>query len=99
MSSSKLWHENAIKMIKTWTSTLVRKVEELDYFDRYNQVLCLQTLQQILQGSVVLQICKFLEQCQTIFFYLVYKVNLLMLCIVFLFLGVAIPFSFSFVFV
>lgn len=84
MSSSQLWHENVIKMIKTWTSTLVGKVEELDYFDRDNQVLCLQTLQQILQRSVVLQICKFLEQCQTTFFYLVYKVNLLMLCNFFL---------------
>jgi hypothetical protein len=75
MSSSQLWHENAIKMIETWTSTLVGKVEELDYFDRDNQVLCLQTLQQILQGNVVVQICKFLEQCQTIFFYLVNKIQ------------------------
>jgi hypothetical protein len=46
MSSLRLWHENVIKMIKTWTSTLVGKVGELDYFDRDNQVLCLQTLQQ-----------------------------------------------------
>jgi hypothetical protein len=55
----------------------------------------LQSLQRILQGSVAVQVFSFEPVWNLFFIFLVYRVNLLMLCIVFLFVIVQFWFPFT----